>query len=277
MTTSLAYADCAAATIINGDRPGMVISLHGLTGTRAQPLALLAGVDAQGFGVLAPDLRAHGDTPLVGPAEEFTPGRLAEDVTQLIRRRGLESRRFCVLGISLGATVALELQRAGSLDVVGSIFVRPAHSSEAPVHLQVNVLIAAYLRDDPSTALERLLSSDQYRQVEAVSPSGAASLRNKVTSPGSAERLMRLEVGSRWTAFARAEQLQTTVPSLVIATRADPLHPLTVAQEWHARISTSSLVLIPSRDDDPEGSVAAARSAIQAFLTERCTGQAGPA
>lgn len=277
MTLSMAYADCAAATIVNGDRPAMVIALHGLTGTRAQPLALLAGVEAQEFGVFAPDLRAHGDTSLIGRAEEFTPGRLAEDVTQLIRRRGLESRRLCVLGISLGATVALELQRAGSLDVVGSIFVRPAHSSGPPVHLQVNQLIAAYLREDPSTALERLLSSDQYGQVEAVSPSGAASLRAKVTRPGSAERLLRLEVGSRWTAFARAEQLQTTVPSLVIGMPGDPLHPLAIAQEWHARISASSLVEIPSRDDDPEGSSAAARSAIQAFLTERCAGQAGPA
>ena len=277
MMTSHVYAASAAATIVGAGRPGMVIALHGLTGTRAQPLALLAGVDVPQFGVLAPDLRAHGETPLVGPMEEFTPDRLAQDVIQLIRRRGLASRRLCLLGISLGATVALALQRTGSLDVVGSIFVRPAHLSDPPVHLQVNTQIAAYLRDDPSTALGKLLASDEYRRVATVSPSGAQRLREKVTGPGSTERWIRLEAGSRWTAFAGAEQFKTTVPSLVIGMPGDPLHPLAVAREWHARISTSSLVLIPSRDEDPERSVTAARSAIQAFLVGQCAGPIGPA
>ncbi len=268
MTTLHAYASCAAVTLLHGDRPGVVVALHGLTGTRAQPLALLAGIDAPEFGVLAPDLRAHGDTPLTGPAEAFTPGQLARDVTDLVQRLGLASRSVCVLGISLGATVALELMRSRSLDIVAGIFVRPTHTAGPPAHLAVNEQIASYMRQDPATALDRLLASDAYREVEAVSPSAASGLRAKVTKPGSAERAMRLEAGSRWTAFLGEERVDTSVPSLVIGMPRDPLHPLAVAEEWHTRIARSSLVVVPSRDDDPDGSSTAARAAIGSFLDE---------
>jgi len=273
MTAGSAYAECAAVTLLEGDRPRIVIALHGLTGTRAQALALLEGFDPPEFGVLAPDLRAHGDTPLVGPAEAFTPAQLAGDVTDLVRKLGLASRRFCVVGISLGATVALELLRTGSLDIDAGVFVRPSHSAVPPVHLGVNELIASYLREDPNTSLDRLLASDQYREVEAISPSGAASLRDKVTKPLSAERAMRLDSGSRWTAFRAEERVETQVPSLVIATPRDPLHPLAVAEEWHARIANSSLVVVPSRDEDPVGSSATARAAIRDFIVEKAVGR----
>ena len=268
MTPLPPYAECAAVTLIHEDRPGLVIAVHGLTGTRAQPLALLAGTDTPEFGVLAPDLRAHGDTPFTGPATAFTPGQLARDVTELVQHLGLTSRRICVLGVSLGATVALELMRSRSLDIVAGSFVRPTHTSGPPAHLAVNRLIASYLRQDPATALDRLLASDAYRDVEAVSQSVASGLRDKVTKPRSAERAMRLEAGSRWTAFLGEERVDTPAPSLVIGMPRDPLHPLAIAEEWQARITRSSLVVIPSRDDDPDGSSSAARAAIRALLQD---------
>jgi pimeloyl-ACP methyl ester carboxylesterase len=256
-------------TVLDGDRPGILIALHGLTGSREQALALLAGVHRPGFGVLAPDLRAHGETALVGPPEAFTPAGVAEDVAELVHALGLASRHLCVLGISLGATVALELIRAGMLDVDGAIFVRPAHFSGPPPHLEVNRQIAAYLRDDPFTALGRLLANDRYRDVAQVSASAAASLRAKVTGPGAPDRVMRLEAGSGWSAFTPGERLTTSVPALVLAMARDPLHPLDVAEAWHHRIRGSSLVVVPSRDEDPEASAAAARRAIAGFLAAR--------
>lgn len=266
MTLEPAYADCAVATLIDGDRADLVVALHGLTATRRQPLALLEGIDLAGFGVLAPDLRAHGDTPLSGLPDAFTPARLAADVTELVDHLGLRSRRICVLGISLGATVALELLRAGTLVVAGGIFVRPAHAAGRPAHLAVNTLIADLLRDDPATALDRLVASETYLAVEAVSPSGAESLRRKTSEPGAAARVMRLDAGSRWTAFDRGERIAATIPSLVVGMPEDPLHPLGVAEEWHARIAGSSLVVVPSRDRDPAGAAAATRLAIAGLL-----------
>ena len=277
MTAGQVYAACAAVTAIDAGRPGVIVALHGLTGTRAQPIALLDGVARDGLGVLAPDLRAHGDTPLVGPAEDFTPAVLAADVAELVRRRGLDLTPICVLGISLGATVALELLRRRTLNIVGGIFVRPAHAAYPPAHLEANQLIATLLRQDPATAMERLLSSAEYRAVGAISPSGAAGLRDKITKPGSMARVMRLEAGSRWTAFSAGERVDASVPTLVLGMRRDPLHPVAVAEEWHARIVGSTLVILPSRDEDPEGSAAGARSAISRFLDQLGALEAGRA
>lgn len=273
MTGAAAYAWCAASTRVHEERPGLLVALHGLTGSRAQPLALLHGVDAPAFGVLAPDLRAHGDTPLDGPPEAFTPSALAADVVALLRRLGLGDRRICVLGISLGATVALEILRARALPLVGAVLVRPAHATGIPRHLRANLCIAALLREDPATALERLLASDAYLEVAAISPTAAAGLREKVTKPRSAERVMRLEEGSRWTAFGPDEHLPAAVPTLVIGTPLDPLHPLEVAEAWAARIAGAGLVVVPPRDVDPDATAAATRVAIEGFLRGLAVGE----
>jgi pimeloyl-ACP methyl ester carboxylesterase len=232
-------------------------------------MSYLAGFDSPEFGVLAPDLRAHGDTAFLGRPEDFTPRQLAADVTALMQDLGLASKRVCVLGVSLGATVALELFRGGSLDIAAGVFIRPSHSVDPAPYLEVNALIASYLVEDPDSALTRLLATDEYREVAAISPSGASGLRDKVTKPRSAERAMRLAMGAYWTAFAAGERVESVVPSLIVAARNDPLHPVAVAEEWHARIANSTLVTLPSRDEDPVAHSALARSVVQEFITEK--------
>jgi pimeloyl-ACP methyl ester carboxylesterase len=265
--TAAGYAEAAAFTLEHPERPGLVLALHGLTGTRTQPLGLLEGFDDPDWGVLSPDMRAHGETAFIGRPEDFTPQRLAADMVELIDRLGLRSRRVVALGISLGATIALELLRSRALDLAGCVFVRPAHAAAHPVHLDVNLEIARYLREDPSAALERLLASRAYVETEAVSPSVAASLRQKVTQPLSVERVMRLERGA-WQAFRPDEEVVTLVPVLIVAARKDPLHPIPLAENWHRRIPDSRLVLAPSRDEDPDGNKAIVNSAISTFIVE---------
>ncbi len=262
------YAHVAAFALDHADRPGIVVALHGLTGTRAQPLSYLAGFESPEFGVLAPDLRAHGDTAFIGNPSDFTPSQLAADVTALVRQLGLDSKRVCVVGVSLGATVALELLRCGSLDIAAVVFIRPSHTADTASHLQVNALIASYLLEDPDSALSRLLASDEYRRVATISDSAASGLRNKVTKPRSAERAMRLAMGAYWTAFVPGEMVKSAVPSLVVAAQNDPLHPIAVAEEWHTRIENSTLVTLPSRDDDPVAHAALTRSAVQGFILD---------
>jgi pimeloyl-ACP methyl ester carboxylesterase len=270
------YTDSAAFSLDNADRPGIVVALHGLTGTRAQPLSYLSGFESPDFGVLAPDLRAHGDTAFIGDPNDFTPTQLAADVTALVRYLGLASRRVCVLGVSLGATVALELLRCGSLDIAAGVFVRPTHAVDPAQHLRVNALIASYLLDDRDAALGRLLASDEYREVAAISASAASGLRDKVTKPQSAERAMRLSMGAYWTAFVADEIVKSAAPSLVVAARNDPLHPVAVAEEWHARIENSTLTTLPPRDDDPVVHSALTRSTVQEFILDQAPRRAWP-
>jgi pimeloyl-ACP methyl ester carboxylesterase len=259
------YATEASFALEHPERPGLIVALHGLTGSRSQPLALLHGLDDRAWGVLAPDMRAHGETRLVGPPEKFTPAQLARDVVSLLEGQRLTPRRIVVLGISLGATVALEIVRQRALELAGCAFVRPAHGSAHPAHLDVNLEIARYLREDPATALKRLLASSSYRAIAAASASGAANLRQKVAKDLSVERVMRLERGS-WVAFGQDERVEPGIPTLVLAAEKDPLHPVAIAREWHRRIAQSQLVVAPSRDDDPDGNASASRAAIQDLL-----------
>ncbi len=263
------YADVAAFSLLHPERPGLIVGLHGLTGTRAQPLRYLEDSDSPEFGTLAPDLRGHGDTEFLGRPEDFGPVQLADDVTALLRRLGLASRPICLMGVSLGATVALQLLRDATLEVCGAVFVRPAHSAVPPPHLRVNALIASYLLEDPSTALARLIATDEYEAAAAASERAALSLREKVTKPRSAERLMRLDRGAFWMAFSAGEKVERNVPSLILAASQDPLHPVAVAEEWHSRISGSSLVTLPSVDEDPAGHWALARSSIAQFVAQK--------
>ena len=264
MTT---YAEGAAYTLEHPGRPALVVALHGLTGTRAQPLALLEGFDEPRLGILAPDLRAHGDTDDGIDAAELTPDQLASDVEELMRHLGLGTRALALLGVSMGATVALQVLRRGVLDVLACVFVRPAHGAEPASHLQVNTRIAAWLQADPGTALERLTASPEYLAVAEVSARAAASLRDKVTKAGSAERAARLVQGSEWIAIGATEQVVDPPLTLIVAAEDDPQHPVAVAETWHARIARSELTVLPGWDRDPARHVSLARSTIQGFLS----------
>lgn len=265
------YVDAAAFTLLGEDRSGLIVALHGLSATRDQPGSYLAGFDLPQAGLLAPDLRGHGETEFLGGPEDFTPTQLGADVDALVQHLGLGSRRVLVLGISLGATVALELVRRATLDIVAAVFIRPAHEATPARHLRVNASIAAYLREDPKRALDRLLASDEYRKIAAVSGRAAASLREKVTAARAAERATRLAEGAHWTAFAPDESIAIAPASLVVAARDDPLHPRAVAWEWHRRIVGSQLLELPSRDADPVRYAALARSTVQEFLAHQAS------
>ncbi len=260
------FAASAAYHLSGPERPGIVIALHGLTGTFAQPLDLLDGFDSPNFGVLAPDLRAHGETSFDGQPEGFTPQQLASDVVELVEGLGLRSHRIRLVGISLGATVALVLLRESDLDIDAAVFVRPAHDAGHPDNLSANHVIAGLLRDDPLTALERLVQTNEYARVAAISTSAADGLRAKITKPRSTERVMRLERGSDWRAFDGQQVVETKSPTLIVAAPEDPLHPIAVAESWHRRIAGSTLAFLAPRDDDPAEQTRENRRLVQEFL-----------
>lgn len=242
---------------------GLVVGLHGLTGTRRQPLEYLAGMVRPQFGVLAPDLPGHGCSPRVDEAD-FSAAGVAAEVAELVRRLGLSAVPVQLVGVSLGAVVALELALSGRLNVVGAAFVRPAHTDRpSPDHLRGNLLVAELLQADAGAALDRLLAEPEYRAVAQRSAAAAANLRTKAAGP--AERAALLRAGSRWTAYDRLGLLAPQIPTLVVAADGDPLHPAEVAREWAARLPGSRFRTVPSRDDGP-AHVAAVTAALGGFL-----------
>jgi pimeloyl-ACP methyl ester carboxylesterase len=265
----MGYAQQAVYELRDADRPELVIALHGLTADHRQPLALLDGPGGPGgadgrFAVLAPDLRGHGDTRFTGAPAAFRPADLAGDVLDLVAHLGLRPRGVRVVGISMGATVALELVRSGRLPVDAAVYVRPAHGAAPPRRLAVNAVIARLLREDPVSAPERLLTTAEYQSVAAVSERHAASLRRKTTPADPERQALVLEQGA-WIAFPRPGIEPPGPPSLVVAAERDPLHPVEIAREWATRLPGARLEIVPA-DDGDAAQAAGIRRAAQEFL-----------
>lgn len=259
----MTYADGAAYELRNAHRPELVIALHGLTADHTQPLALLDGFSDE-IGVLAPDLRAHGASRLTGDPSEFRPADLARDVVDLVGYLGLTPKEIRVFGISMGATVALELARSGSLPVTAAAYVRPAHGAEPPLQLAVNSVIAQLLREDPTTAGTRLLMTPEYQAVAAVSERHAASLRRKAADANPERQAMVLANGS-WTAFLSDADAVPDIPTLVVAAEDDPLHPVETAREWVKRLPGARFTTVPS-DIGDRAQAMRIRDLTRAFL-----------
>ncbi len=102
--------------------------LHGLGGDSGQ-LWPYAGGDAA-RSRLAPDLRAHGATMLVGQRRSFTFGGLTRDLAALLDR--LRFPPSVVVGMSMGAGVAAGLALRQPCRVRGLVLIRPAWLDVTP-------------------------------------------------------------------------------------------------------------------------------------------------
>ncbi len=250
-----AYAEQAYAVVHQRGSDHLAVLLHGLGGDSNQPLGLttdqLAGT---GVDVLAPDARAHGRTPVIGPPERFTTDALAEDVLALIDRLGLGDRRLIPIGISMGAAVALRIAERVPERLAGVLLIRPAFGPTPwPEHAASFPVIADLLRRFGPEGADHYRETDEYRAVAAVSASGAASLVEQFTKPDALARVVRLETVPGNTAVAWEGARDLGVPVAVIGAPDDPVHPLAMAELWQRRLAGATLDLVPGRDADPTG------------------------
>jgi pimeloyl-ACP methyl ester carboxylesterase len=255
--------------------PVPVLMLHGLGGDSSQ-LWPYAGGDAV-RSRLAPDLRAHGATMLVGQRRNFTFGGLTRDLGALLDR--LRFPPSVVVGMSMGAGVAAGLALRQPFRVRGLVLIRPAWlDAGPPVNLLPLIQAGRLLRRHGARAgLARFVETADYRRVLEQSPAAAASLVAQFHAPHAVRRSIRLTQLPRSAPLRQVRDLsRISVPAVVVGTPCDPPHPFEIARIWASALPASRLVTAPARDEDPAG--------YQACLTEACgqlveqvdAGQAGP-
>lgn len=121
-----------AYSMLNPQAPSVVIALHGLGGDRTQPLGAFGDFGSD-IALLAPDLRAHGETEAPVSPERLTFESLADDVTGLLRELGQADKPVYVSGISMGAAIALTLLQRPGLDIRGaSLCAQPSPKRRCP-------------------------------------------------------------------------------------------------------------------------------------------------
>ncbi|TQL48858.1 serine aminopeptidase S33 family [Homoserinimonas aerilata] len=207
-------------------------------------------------------MRAHGKSTLIGAPADFTLDNLAAEA--ITGRSG----PLTVIGISMGSAIALRIALNGLANVERLILIRPAFTTEpVPANL-VGLLVAGQLlHDHPAARAEELFRRTRaFRDVDAVSPAGAENLLVQFRKPQARERAIRLIEIPRNRAYSTGETTQLAMPTTIIATPRDPVHPVRIAEQWHAAIPSSILTLAPARDDGLAAQTDAIRAAIAAGL-----------
>ncbi|HEY2521821.1 MAG TPA: alpha/beta fold hydrolase [Streptosporangiaceae bacterium] len=243
-----------------------VLLLHGLGGDCAQPWALLDR--RPGLRRIAPDLRAHGATGYIGPDDAFSFDGLADDAVALLDRLCVTGPAI-VVGVSMGAGIALNLARRYPDRVTALALVRPAWLDRpVPPNLAAYPLMADLLRrHGPREGLARFERSDACQEVRAVSESGVASLRGQFTAPYAVERAVRLDRMPRSAPSPGAAALRlVTQPALVLGAPRDPVHPLELAEATAAALPAASLRVVMARDEDPSRQLAQIASETTRFI-----------
>lgn len=266
------------------------VLLHGLGADRSQPLALFGPVlgrkgepGAAGNPIIvAPDVRAHGASAVVGEPADFALDRLADEVAAEARA-GLATaagggaasapdRPVTLVGISMGAALALRICLRGLLPVERAVFVRPAFADRSlPPNLRAFPVIGELLRElGPVDGAERFRHTEPYLRVARESPAGGRGLLAQFTATDAARRAIRLVEIPRNRAFDRDDELAELagrgIRSLVVGAPRDPVHPLVLAERWAGALG-APLERVPARDDGQAAQTAAMREVVGRWLS----------
>ena len=227
-----------------------MVFLHGLGGDLNQARELLEGLSE--LRLICFDFRGHGQT-----LAEITPNTASmetfcEDVLALVTQ--LELDAFILGGISLGAAISLAFCLRYPERVTKLVLIRPAWLNEPNAeHFAPLINIASCIEDrGTEDGLRLYQQSAEYQQIDASISGYARSLEGQFKRPqaGSAYQLLRHL--PRHTPFNQWESLQSlAIPTLVLASEDDPLHPFCYGKKLAAKIPGADLRQVTSRYLDP--------------------------
>ncbi len=206
-----------------------VIFQHGLGGDLSAPCGIFPPPD--GVRRISFDARYHGQTRPLGDPGKLSFDALADDLLALLDH--LEIERAVIGGISMGAGISLNFGLRHPHRTRGLILSRPAWlDSPWPENLELFPIIGRLIRDcGPAEARKRFEESAEYRAIARESSDNSSTLLGLFDSPEIAETAEKFErmVGDAPTRN-RESWASIAVPTLVLANRQDPLHPMAIAE-----------------------------------------------
>ena len=197
---------------------------HGLGGDVNQPFGLFQ--PPPGVRLLAFDCRAHGETRPLGGIAKINLAAFADDLLAFMDHMALA--QAVVGGISMGAAVALNFILRYPQRVLGLVLSRPAWLDRpSSYNMAIYGQIARLIREHGAAqGLVLYRQSAEFRRVQEESPDAANSLIGQFEHPRAEETVVKLE---RIPADAPVHDLALlraiVVPTLVLASRQDPIHP----------------------------------------------------
>jgi pimeloyl-ACP methyl ester carboxylesterase len=269
--TAGSYASTANYRLeTNGGHNGAIVLLHGLGGDLGQLWGITPGeVGGRPTTMLATDAREHGRTE-AADVGSLNFDVMAEDLANLVDNLQL-GPKLVLVGVSMGAATALAVAVKDPGRVHALVIVRPAWLDQPlPGNLRVFPEVARLLRaEGPVRGRAIFQESGEYREIEAISPSGAASLLAQFDQPGALARARRLEEIPCSVPYRDPRSLKSlSAPVLVIGAPNDPVHPIAYAEELASLLPASSFALLTSRDLSPGRNRADLELAVTRFLAD---------
>lgn len=180
-----------------GGRP--LLAVHGFTGAKEDFGDHVGALAAEGWHVVAPDLRGHGASTHPPGSGAYHPDRLVADLVDLLDALGWPSA--VVVGHSLGSALAQRLVLEHPARVAGLVLVAPFHGPLTTLDPGLVALGEAVVRSGGLAALAQAMDAHRGADPAAV----AARARLEAAEPGYAERRHRQLVScsaDMWLALA---------------------------------------------------------------------------
>ncbi|MEC8245057.1 MAG: alpha/beta fold hydrolase [Pseudomonadota bacterium] len=240
--------------------------LHGLCGDAAQPIEVFP--TEAGWRCHALESRGHGRSDIGEPAD-LSISRFAEDAALFVDT--LDGPPPVIGGISMGAAIALRLAATRPGLAGGLVLARPAWVDEAAPstlapHREIAALMAAH---EPAEAKRRFETSDTARLLAAESPDNLASLLGFFDRrPVEQTQALLAAIANGGPGVDRPAIAAIDLPTLIIGTDRDFVHPLSMAEELASLIPAAALARIPAKSDNREEHVTGFRRALHRFLKE---------
>ncbi len=243
-----------------GDGSPLVFQ-HGLGGDEAQVAEALAELDHRR---LTLECRAHGKSE-AGDPDQFAISTFAEDVLAFATARGLD--RFAMGGISMGAAISLRLAVKYPQRISALILARPAWLwGPAPDNMQPIAEAAEYIGDG---RLNEFLATPTAEMLKVHGPDNLATLMRffERSNPRQLATLLK-SIAADGPDISQAEVRAIQLPTLILATELDWIHPLSHATTLAEMLPNAKLVELTPKSVDKQKHLSEFNAAVQKFLTQ---------
>jgi pimeloyl-ACP methyl ester carboxylesterase len=243
-----------------------VVFQHGLCGDACQTAEVFP--DAGSFRRVTVEMRGHGGSD-AGDTSTYSIATFTNDLTAFIEAEARISAPTIVGGISMGAAIALRLAVRRPDLVRALVLARPAWITDAaPPNMAPNAEVGRLLqRLPPGLARETFLRSDTVRRLSDEAPDNLASLTGFFArQPVSVTGALLTSISGDGPGVTGDEVARVAVPTLVIGTARDSVHPLALAQTIATMIRGAELVEITPKATDRTRHVSELRGVLRRFL-----------
>lgn len=245
--------DLAVVEAGRGGRPLLLV--HGFTGAKEDFGDWLDAFAAEGWWVVAPDLRGHGASSCPDGEDAYSMAGFTDDIIALIAHLGWD--HYCLLGHSMGGMVAQELVLSHPHRVERLVLMDTHHGAVEGLDTETVAFGVEVLRSEGLPALLALMA-------ELPRPEPAPSeVRLRAERPGYGEwadgkvracspamyAAMAVELTSRPDRLAELATL--TVPTLVVV-GADDRTFVAAAHRMAGAVPGATLAVIPDAAHNPQ-------------------------